>query len=55
MRAGPDLLALLTIGGGLLFTIISVAAWTAGRRAGAVVLAVIAGIDFAFAISLLTR
>lgn len=55
MRAGPDLVVLLMLGGGLMFTLISVAAWTTGRRAGAVMLAIVAGVDFAFAISLLTR
>jgi hypothetical protein len=43
------------LGGGVMFTLISVAAWRMGRRAGAVALAVIAGVDFAFAISQLTR
>lgn len=55
LRAGPDLLVLLMLGGGVMFTLISIVAWTTGRRVGALVLAVIAGIDFAFAISLLTR
>jgi len=55
VRAGTELLVLLMIGGGLLFTLVSVVAWTTGRRVGAFVLAVIAGIDFAFAVSLLTR
>ena len=55
MRAGPDLVALLMLGGGVMFTLISVAAWTRGRRLGAVALAIVAGVDFAFAISLLTR
>jgi hypothetical protein len=55
VRAGADLLVLLMIGGGLLFTVVSIVAWTSGRRVGAVVMAVVAGIDFAFAISLLTR
>lgn len=55
MRAGSDLVVLLMFGGGLMFTLISIVAWTTGRRAGALVMAVIAGLDFAFAISLLTR
>jgi hypothetical protein len=55
LRAGSDLIALLMLGGGALFTLISVAAWTTGRRAGAVAFAIVAGVDFAFAISLLTR
>lgn len=55
MRAGPDLVVLLMLGGGVMFTLISVVAWTTGRRAGALIMAAIAGMDFAFAISLLTR
>jgi hypothetical protein len=46
---------LLALGGGVMFTLVAVAAWTTGRRVGAVVLAVIAGVDLAFAIALLTR
>jgi hypothetical protein len=42
-------------GGGLFFTITSVVAWTTGRRIGALLIAVVAGLDFAFAIALLTR
>jgi hypothetical protein len=55
VRAGPDLVVLLMVGGGVMFTLVSIAAWTRGRRLGAVVLAIVAGVDFAFAISLLTR
>jgi len=46
---------LLMIGGGAFFTVFSVTAWTTGRRVGAILLAAVAGVDFAFAISLLTR
>ncbi|HOU28299.1 MAG TPA: hypothetical protein PLJ89_04915 [Thermoleophilia bacterium] len=55
MRSGADLAVWIMAGAGVLFTLGSVATWAAGRRAGAVALAVVAGVDFAFAISLLTR
>jgi hypothetical protein len=55
VRSGSDLVVLLMLGGGLMFTLISVVAWTTGRRVGSLLLAAIAGLDFAFAISLLTR
>ena len=55
MRSGADLVVMLMIGGGVMFTLISVVAWTTGRRLAALLLAAIAGLDFAFAISLLTR
>ncbi len=55
MRSGPDLVLLFMIGGGIFFTLLSVVAWTMGRRAGSLMLAAIAGVDFAFAIALLTR
>ena len=55
MRYGGDLVMLMMLGGGIMFTLLSVAAWTTGRRAGALVLAVIAGANFAFAVGLLTR
>ncbi len=55
MRSGSDLVAFLMIGGGIFFTIFSVAAWTTGRRIGSLLLAVVAGVDFAFAAALLTR
>jgi hypothetical protein len=46
---------MMMIGGGVMFTLISVVAWVTQRRVAAVVMAVIAGLDFAFAISLLSR
>lgn len=55
MRYGGDLVMFMMLGGGIMFTLLSVAAWTVGRRAGALVLAVIAGANIAFAIGLLTR
>ena len=51
---GLDLVLLLTLGGGLFFTVVSVVAWTSGRRIGSLLLAVVAGVDFAFAVALLT-
>jgi hypothetical protein len=50
-----NVVVLLMLGGGIFFTIFSVTAWTMGRRAGSMLLAVMAGVDFAFAISLLLR
>ena len=55
MRSGPDLVLLMTIGGGVMFTLFAVVAWVTGRRAGGLVLASLAGIDLAFAIALLNR
>ena len=55
MRHGGDLVVLFMIGGAIMFTLFSVVAWTTGRRAGALVLAVIAGANIAFAVGLLTR
>jgi hypothetical protein len=55
VRSGGDLVVLFMIGGGIMFTLFSVVAWTTGRRAGALVLAVIAGANIAFAVGLLTR
>jgi hypothetical protein len=55
MRSGPTLVVLFMIAGGVFFTLFSVVAWTTGRRAGSLVLAAIAGIDFAFAIALIMR
>jgi hypothetical protein len=55
VRYGGNLVVFLMMGGGIMFTLLSVAAWTTGRRAGALVLAVIAGANFAFAVGLLTR
>ena len=50
-----NVVVLLMIGGGIFFTIFSVAAWTTGRRVGSMLLAAVAGVDFAFAVSLLMR
>lgn len=55
MRTGGNLVVLFMLGGGVMFTLFSVVAWTTGRRAGALVLAVLAGANFAFAVALLTR
>ncbi len=55
MRHGGDLVVLFMMGGAIMFTLFSVVAWTTGRRAGALVLAVIAGANIAFAVGLLTR
>jgi len=41
--------------GGFFFTVVAVAAWRTGRRVGGMVLAVLAGINLALAIELLTR
>jgi hypothetical protein len=40
---------------GISFTIFAVAAWVTGRRIGAMVLAVLAGVDIAFALQALQR
>ena len=55
MRSGGDLVVMMMIGGGVMFTLVSVVAWVTGRRVASVIMAAIAGLDFAFAISLLTR
>jgi hypothetical protein len=55
VRTGPDLVLLMSIGGGVMFTLFAVVAWLTGRRVGGLVLAAIAGIDIAFAIALLNR
>lgn len=55
MRSGVDLVMMMTFGGGVMFTLFSVVAWMTGRRAGGLALAVVAGLDFAFAIALLNR
>jgi hypothetical protein len=55
VRSGGDLVVLFMFGGAIMFTLFSVVAWTTGRRAGALVLAVIAGANIAFAVGLLTR
>ena len=53
MRAYLPLLFMIV--GGVFFTLVSVRAWAVGRRAGAVLFAVLAGADFAFAVALLTH
>lgn len=50
-----NLVALFMIAGGVFFTTFSVGAWVMGRRVGGIILAVVAGVDFAFAASLLLR
>ena len=55
MRHGQEFAVLLTLGGGVMFTFASISAWVTARRAGGVVLAVLAGANFAFAIVLLNR
>ena len=55
VRYGGDLVVLFMLGGGVMFTLLSVAAWVTGRRAGAVFLAVVAGANLAFALGLLDR
>jgi hypothetical protein len=52
---GENLVLLLTLLGGVAFTLFAVAAWVTGRRAGGLLLAALAGVDFAFAIALLNR
>lgn len=52
---GENLVLLLTLLGGVAFTLFAVAAWVMGRRAGGLLLAVLAGVDFAFALALLNR
>jgi hypothetical protein len=55
VRSGPELVVLMTLGGGVMFTLFAVVAWVTGRRAGGLLLAALAGADFAFAIALLNR
>jgi hypothetical protein len=55
VRYGGDLVVLFMLGGGVMFTLLSIAAWVTGRRAAAVFLAVVAGANLAFAIALLNR
>ncbi len=55
MRSGADIVLLMTFGGGVMFTLFAVLAWVTGRRTGGLLLAVLAGVDFAFAIALLNR
>jgi hypothetical protein len=46
---------LMTLGGGVMFTLFAVVAWVTGRRAGGLLLAAIAGANFAFAFALMGR
>jgi hypothetical protein len=55
VRYGGDLVVLFMLGGGAMFTLLSVAAWVTGRRVAAVFLAVVAGANLAFALGLLDR
>jgi hypothetical protein len=55
VRSGPELVVLMTVAGGVMFTLLSVAAWVGGRRVGGIVLAAFAGVSFAFAVALLSR
>jgi hypothetical protein len=55
MRSGPELVLLMTLAGGVMFTLFAVVAWVTGRRVGGLVLAAIAGANFAYAIALLNR
>ncbi len=55
MRSGSTLVLLFMIGGGVFFTLMSVVAWTSGRRVASLLLAVVAGVDFAFALALVAR
>jgi hypothetical protein len=55
VRTGTDLVVLMTLGGGVMFTLFAVVAWVTGRRVGGLVLAVLAGVDFAFAVALMNR
>jgi hypothetical protein len=55
VRTGSDLVLLMTLGGGVMFTLFAVVAWVTGRRAGGLVLAALAGANFAFAIALMNR
>lgn len=53
MRSNVLILVFLFMG--IFFTIFSVAAWLSGRRVGAMVLAVIAGLDIALGLQALQR
>jgi hypothetical protein len=53
VRSGSDLVMLFMFGGGIFFTALSVVAWIGGRRLGSLLLAVVAGANFAFAAALL--
>ena len=50
-----NVLAFFMLFGGVFFTVVAVSAWRTGRRVGGMFLAVVAGIDLALAIELLTR
>jgi hypothetical protein len=50
-----NVLAIFMLFGGVFFTVFAVAAWQTGRRAGAIFLAVLAGLDIAMAIEFLRR
>ena len=47
--------AIFMLFGGVFFTVVAVAAWRTGRRVGGMFLAVLAGVNLALAIELLTR
>ena len=55
MRSGVDLVVWMTIGGGVMFALASVTAWVNGRRIAGLLLAAVAGVNFAFAVALLNR
>ena len=55
LRSGPEMVVLLTMAGGVMFTLIAVAAWVGGRRAGGGVMAAFAGVCFAYGVALLLR
>ena len=50
-----NVLAFFMLFGGVFFTVVAVSAWRTGRRVGGIFFAVVAGIDLALAIELLTR
>jgi hypothetical protein len=50
-----NVLAIFMLSGGVIFTVLAVAAWKTGKRFGALVLAALAGVDLAMAINLLRR
>jgi hypothetical protein len=54
-RMRSNVLILVFLFMGIFFTIFSVAAWLSGRRVGAMVLAVIAGLDIALGLQALQR
>jgi hypothetical protein len=55
MRSGTDLVVLSSVGGGVLFAALAVVAWVPSRRTAGLLLAALAGVDFAFAIAPLNR